>query len=63
MTMVGEIVEKLKRSVHILRSMIPISFIARCLDIMVKRRERQRLPKEVVATYAVGLMAVKGGLS
>ena len=62
-TMVREIFAKLKSSGHILRSMIPISLMARCLDVMVIRRERQRLEKEVVATYAVGRMAIKGAVN
>ena len=63
MTMVGEIVANARSNGHILRSMIPISPMARTLDVMVTRRERQRLPKEVVATYVVGRMAMRGDLS
>ena len=63
MTMVEEIVPKAGSNGHILRNMILISPIARFLDVIVTRRERQRLPKEVVATYAMGRMAIKGALN
>ena len=63
MTMVREIVAKARSSGHILRSMIPISPISRSLDVMATQRERQRLPKEVVATYVVDNMAIQGAPS
>ena len=63
MTMVGEIVAKERRRDHILRNMIPISPMARSIDVMATRRERQRFPKEVVATYAMGRMAMRGVLN
>ena len=63
MTTVGEIVTKARSNGHILRSMIPISPMARSLDVMATHRERQRSPKEVVDTYVVGLMAMQGALS
>ena len=40
MTMVGEIVAKERRRDHILRNMIPISPMARSIDVMATRRER-----------------------
>ena len=55
--------EKSKSSGRIIRSVLPVSPMARCLDVMVTQRERQRLPKEVVATYAVGRIAIKGALN
>ena len=59
----GGDVAKARITNHILRIMTPISPMAKSMDVMAIRRERQRLPKDVVATYAVGVMAVKGGLS
>ncbi|KAH0710971.1 hypothetical protein KY284_012398 [Solanum tuberosum] len=55
----GEIMEKAKSNDHIPRTMIPISLMARSLDVMATRRERQRLPKEMVVTYAAGHMAMQ----
>ena len=56
MTMVGEIVAKLKSISHIPRIMIPISPTVRSLDVKAMLKGRQILQKEIVATYAVGRM-------
>ena len=63
MTMVGEIVAKARRSVHVLRIITVISLMARSLYVMMTQRKRQRLPKEVVPTYAVACMARQGALN
>ena len=63
MTMVGEIVAKARSSHHILRIMTHISPMARGLDVITTLKERHRLPKEVVATYALGCMAMRGAMS
>ena len=63
MNMVGEIVAKATSSGHILRSIIPIYMKERSLYVMVTQRKRHRFPKEVVATYVVGHMAMRGNLN
>ncbi|KAH0701797.1 hypothetical protein KY285_016075 [Solanum tuberosum] len=63
MTMVGEIVAKSRSSGHNPKIMIHISPMARSLDVMTTRRERQKLPKEMVAIYAVDRMAMQGALN
>ena len=45
MTTEGEIVAKARSNDHILRIMIPISLMAKSLDVMATQKERQRLPK------------------
>ena len=62
MTTVGEIVAKERSNDHILRSMIHISPMEISLDAMATRRERQRL-KEMVATYVVCRIAMRGSLN
>ena len=59
MTIVREIVTKAKINDRILRVISPISMMERSMDVMATRKERQRLPKEVVATYVVGRMAMQ----
>ena len=60
MTMVGEILEKARNNDHILRITTPISMMVRSVVVMATKRERQMLPKEVVATYVVDRMSFQG---
>ena len=63
MTIVGEIVVKPRSSVHIPRIIMPISRMAKSLDVMATWRERWSLQRGRVAAYVVGRMAMQGALN
>ena len=63
MTIVGEIVAKLKSIVYIPRIMIPISLMARTLDVEAILKGIQILQRETVVTDAVGRMTMQSAMN
>ena len=63
MTIVGVIVAKLKSIVYIPRIMIPISLMARSLDVEAILKGIQILQRETVVTDAVGRMTMQSAMN